>query len=466
MDGSKKAGLAEQVRRFRARFVQSAGAALGRVLTAQVLKNTVFEETGCWRERLYGPLTTLVLFIEQVLGADHSCQDAVSRGLSARVALGQAPCSLNSGPYCKARARLALGLIERLGREIAVRLCAAQPAPWLWHGRAVKLVDGTTVSMPDTAANQRAFPQSRDQKPGLGFPLARLLGIVSLSCGAVLEWASGPCEGKNSGESALLWRLMDRLAAGDVVVADRCFAGYFAIARLKQQGIDLLIRQHQRRHTDFRRGQRLGKRDHVVSWARPKRPSWMDAATYASMPESIVMREVRVAAMTLVTTLLDVKELTKAELVDLYGKRWQIELDFRAIKTVMQMDVLRCKSPDMVRKEIAVHLLAYNLVRTVMAQAACLAHLLPRQLSFKATLQVLNAFEQNLRHGPRARLSTRHAIVLGSIGQLVLPVRPNRVEPRAVKRRPKRLPLLTKPRRLWQQRLRRQQQRHAAAALR
>jgi hypothetical protein len=466
MDGSKKAGVVEQVRRFRARFVQSAGKALGKVLTAQVLKNAVLEETGSWRERLYGPLTTLVLFIEQVLGADHSCQDAVSRGLSARVALGQVPCSLNSGPYCKARARLALGLIERLGREVAARLCAGQPAPWLWRGRAVKLVDGTTVSMPDTQKNQDAFPQPRGQKPGLGFPLARLLGIVSLSCGAVLEWASGPCEGKHSGETALLWRLMDKFADGDVVVADRAFAGYFGIARLRQVGVDVLIRQHQRRHTDFRRGARLGKRDHVVSWARPQRPAWMDPTTYASMPESILMREVRLADLTLVTTLLDAKEVDKRELVDLYGKRWQIELDFRAIKTVMQMDVLRCKSPQMVRKEIAVHLLAYNLVRTVMAQAACLAHLLPRQLSFKATLQVLNAFEENLRHAPRARLSSRHALVLGSIAQLVLPVRPHRVEPRAVKRRPKPHPLLTKPRRLWQQRLRRQQQRLAASALR
>jgi hypothetical protein len=359
-----------------------------------------------------------------------------------------------------------LGLIERLGREVAARLCAGQPAPWLWRGRAVKLVDGTTVSMPDTQKNQDAFPQPRGQKPGLGFPLARLLGIVSLSCGAVLEWASGPCEGKHSGETALLWRLMDKFADGDVVVADRAFAGYFGIARLRQVGVDVLIRQHQRRHTDFRRGARLGKRDHVVSWARPQRPAWMDPTTYASMPESILMREVRLADLTLVTTLLDAKEVDKRELVDLYGKRWQIELDFRAIKTVMQMDVLRCKSPQMVRKEIAVHLLAYNLVRTVMAQAACLAHLLPRQLSFKATLQVLNAFEENLRHAPRARLSSRHALVLGSIAQRVLPVRPHRVEPRAVKRRPKPHPLLTKPRRFWQQRLRRQQQRLAASALR
>ncbi len=209
MDGSKKAAVAEQVRRFRARFVQSAGAALSKVITAEVLKSAVLEETGSWRERLYGPLTTLVLFIEQVLGADHSCQDAVARGLSARVALGRAPCSLNTGPYCKARRRLALDLIERLGRETAARLCAAQAAPWLWHGRAVKLVDGTTVSMPDTEANQRAFPQSRDQKPGLGFPLARLLGIVSLSCGRAAVAPDGQARrrGRGGGRS-LLRRLL------------------------------------------------------------------------------------------------------------------------------------------------------------------------------------------------------------------------------------------------------------------
>lgn len=466
MKRSKNGRFAEQIRRFRSRFVQSAGVALGQILTAQVLRAAVLEEAGRWRERLYSPLTTVVLFIEQVLGADHSCQDAVAHGLSARVALGQAPCSLNTGPYCKARQRLPVGLLERLGRELGARLMAAQPRQWLWRGRSVKLVDGTTVSMPDTQKNQAVFPQSPGQKPGLGFPLARLVGIVSLSCGAVLEWASGPCEGKQTGETALLWGLMDTLGRGDGVVADRYFAGYFGIARMKQRGVDVLIRQHQRRRTDFRRGRRLGKRDHVVSWTRPGRPAWMDQATYATMPESLLMREVRVAELTLATTLLDANEVSKLALVELYGQRWQIELDFRAIKTVMQMEILRCKSPAMIRKEIAVHLLAYNLVRTVMAQAACHAQVLPRQLSFKATVQVLNAFEQNLRFCPHARLAPCHAIVLGSIAQAVLPVRPDRVEPRAVKRRPKPRKLLTTPRHVLRERLRKQRQRCAEQALR
>lgn len=465
MNSNKKRHLAEQVKRLRARFVQKMGVVLGEVLPAPLLMQWVAEEAGHFRQRLYDPLQTLMLFIEQVLGADHSCQDAVARGVSSQVARGQAPGSLNTAAYCKARSRLPLMLIERLGRESGGRLCAQQPQAWRWRGREVKLVDGTTVSMPDTAANQASFPQSRTQKPGLGFPLARLVAIVSLSCGAVLDWAVGPCEGKQTGETALLWQLAKQLRPGDVVIADRYYAGYFLIAMLVQLGVDVVIRQHQRRHTDFRRGQRLGPRDHVVIWPRRKRPGWMDQATYEAMPETLRMREVRVGGWTLVTTLIDAKEVSKHDLFDLYHARWQIESDLRSIKMVMQMGVLRCKSPQMVEKEIAVHLLAYNLVRAVMAQAAYLGHLLPRQLSFKGALQLLNAFEENLRHCPRGRLAFRHAYLLGGIAQLILPHRPGRVEPRAVKRRPKPTPLLTEPRSLLQARLLKQQQQHIAACL-
>jgi hypothetical protein len=218
---------------------------------------------------------------------------ALQRGVSARVASGQSMCSLNNGPYCKARQRLALGLIERIGREVGSKLCAQQPAHWLWRGRQIKLVDGTTVSMPDTPENQASFPQSREQKTGLGFPLARLVAIVSLSCGSVLEWASGPCEGKSSGETALMWRLAHNLKQGDVVIADRYYTGYFMIALLMSLGVDIVMRQHQRRQTDFRRGQRQGVRDHIVNWERPPRPAWMSKETYVTMPESLTMREVR-----------------------------------------------------------------------------------------------------------------------------------------------------------------------------
>jgi len=436
------------------------------VIPAKRLMQWVAEEAGRFRDRIYSPLSTLVLFIEQVLSADHSCVDAVARGVSARVALEQAPCSLNSGPYCKARARLPLGLVERLGREVGQRLCVQQPRAWRWRGREVKLIDGTTVSMPDTRENQARFPQHREQRAGLGFPLARMVAIVSLSCGAVLEWAIGPCEGKQTGETALLWQLAPKLRRGEVVIADRYYAGYFMIARLMQLGVDVVIRQHQLRHTDFRRGLRLGTRDHVVSWVRPQRPAWMDEATYRTMPETLSMREVRVGGFTLVSSLTDAKQVSKQELLALYRSRWHVELDVRSIKTVMQMDILRCKRPSMVDKEIAVHLLAYNLVRSVMAKAAYLAGLLPRQLSFKGALQLLRAFEQNLRHSPYARLVIRQAHLLAGMAQMKLPYRPWRVEPRAVKRRPKTYKWLTEPRNVVRARLIEQQQRYIAAFLR
>ncbi len=460
MDDIKRRRLAGQVKRFCGRFAQGASSALGRVIPPQSLLQWIEDEAGKHRERVYGPLQTLVLFIEQVLGADQSCQDAVARGLSQRVALRQSPCSLSNGPYCKARARLALSLVERLGREVGERLSTAQPDAWRWRGREVKLIDGTTVSMPDTSANQTDFPQSKTQKAGLGFPLARLVAIISLSCGAVLEWATGPCEGKRTGETAMLWQLAHHLRPGDVVIADRYFSGYFLLAWLIRHGVDVVVRQHQLRHTDFRRGRRLGAKDHIVAWTRPPRPSWMDAATYAAMPETLLLREARVGGLTLVTSLVASEQVSKQELLVLYHARWQVELDLRSIKTVMQMEVLRCKSPAMVKKEIAVHLLAYNLVRAVMAQAASLGHLLPRQLSFKATLQLVRAFEENLRHAPRGRQTLRRAYLLAGIARLRLPHRPGRVEPRAVKRRPKPRSLLTQPRHILKSALLKQQHKH------
>lgn len=239
--------------------------------------------------------------------------------------------------------------------------------------------------MPDTPANQSEFPQSKTQKAGLGFPLTRLVAIISLSCGAVLEWATGPCEGKRTGETAPLWQRVPHFRPGDIAIADRYFSGYFMLAWLIRHGVDVVVRQHQLRHTDFRRGRRLGAKDHVVAWAGAQRPAWMDAATYAAMPETLHLREARVGGLTLVTSLIEAGQVSKKDLLILYHARWQVELDLRSIKTVMQMGVLRCKSPEMVKKELAVHLLAYNLIRAVMAQAAFLGHVLPRQLSFKAT---------------------------------------------------------------------------------
>jgi hypothetical protein len=455
--------LGEQVRRFRARFVQGASGALSQLLPQAELETCVRHYAGSYRNRIYAPLVTLGLFVDQVMSADHSCQDAVARGVSAQVAAGQVPGSLSTGPYCKARQRLVPELLVRLSQALGRRLCEAQPTLWRWRGREVKLIDGTTVSMPDTRTNQTQYPQGSQQKAGLGFPIARIVGIISLGCGAIVEWAMGPCEGKKSGENSMLWTMGAALNPGDIVLADRYYAGYFTLARLLGLGVDVVTRQHQLRHTDFRRGQRLGKHDHVVTWIRPQRPAWMDETTYNAMSETLTLRETRVGGWILVSSLSDARTVSKQDLLQLYGWRWQIELDFRAIKTVMQMDVLRCKTPAMILKEIAAHLFAYNLVRSVMAQAACIAGVLPRQLSFKAALQQLRAFEQQMRHGQHTSTERAHDCILWAIGRMKLPHRPGRVEPRAVKRRPKNQPILTQPRSALRARLKKQQEQHIAS---
>lgn len=416
------------------------------VLPADGLARVLEEEVGPHRQRIYPPLTVLGLFIGQALSADGACQDAVGRNLSDRCAQGQAPCSLNTGPYCKARQRLPLGLINRLGVSVGEALERAAPAQWQWRGRSVKLMDGTTVSMPDTAANQTAYPQSGAQPPGLGFPLAMVVALISLSTGAVLNWALGPCRGKHTGESALFRALLPQLQAGDIVLADRYHCNYFTVALLRERGVDLVTRQHARRLTDFRRGKRLGRRDRLVQWRRPQRPGWMDAQTYARMPETLTLRQVKVAGRVVVSTLSDGRSVSAADLDALYRRRWQVEVDLRSIKAEMGMDCVRAKSALMVDKEIGVYLLAYNLVCALMARAGAAAQVTARALSFKATLQLLLAFQQHLRLSAARTATVMTAHLLGAISMLELPIRPDRVEPHAIKRRPKRHRLLTVPR--------------------
>ena len=445
--------LEESIRRFRSGFLQSGREKLFNVLPAQELARAVQEEVGVWRDRRYAPLVALRLFVEQVLHADHACQDAVVRYASERVAQGEAQVSLSTGPYCNARKRLPLGLVERLGKSVGERLEGASTAAWKWRGRLVKIVDGTTVTMPDTEENQARYPQHGVQKPGLGFPIARLVALVSLGCGAVLNWAMGPYKGKQTGEDALFRLLYGSLVKGDIVLADRYHCSYFTVAVLYLMGIDVLTRQHSRRVTDFRRGQRLGKRDHLVVWERPARPEWMEQELYAQIPEELVVREAKVAQWVLVSTLIDPVQVSKEELNALYVQRWHIELDLRAIKTVMGMEILRCKSAPMVQKEVGAFFLAYNLIRAAMAQAAACAKLLPRQLSFCGAKRMVNSFMDLLRGRAARGLIQMFAYLRGAIALLLLPHRPNRVEPRAVKRRPKPHRLLTELRNVARARL-------------
>jgi hypothetical protein len=326
----------------------------------------------------------------------------------------------------------------------------------LLGGRPIKLIDGSTVSMPDTKANQKTYPQSKTQRPGVGFPMARLVAVLSFSCGAVLGLAVGPYKGKQTGEPALLRQLWNCFAPGDVAVADCCYGSFWNFAMLLARGVDSVFPLHQCRTCDFRRGRRLGKEDHLVRWFKPvQRPEWMSRKTYNALPPTLELREVRIhiaqpgfrtESLVLATTLLDPEKVTCSTLAEVYRVRWHAELDLRSIKVTMQMDVLRCKTPEMVRKEIWAHLLAYNFIRTIMAQAAAGLGVPARELSFSGALQTFNAFRPMLQMVAAALRSTLWHTMLAAIGCHRVGNRPDRVEPRAIKRRPKAHKLLTIPR--------------------
>ena len=386
------------------------------ILDAKMVEAALTAEGVTFNERLYTPLVTTCLFLSQVLDPDHSCRATVARLIVWLAINGRKPCSPETGSYCDARQRLPLGVVARLVHQTAREVEGSAAEAWLWKGRRVTLVDGTTATMPDTAENQEAFPQMKAQEPGLGFPIVRMVAIIALATGVVRDLAMGPYEGKETGETALFRALWDSLDAGEVVLGDRYFASFFGIAGLSRRGVDSLFRMHQRRKYDFRRGRQLGVEDPVVTWTKPARPEWMDEATYAQMPATLEVRALRVTVdqpgfrvneLVLVTTLLDAEGYAKEAIASLFIERWNIELDFRSIKCVLQMDVLRCKTPEMVRKEIWMHLLAYNLIRGLMAKAAAGHGKQPRQLSFKGALQTMTAFQDALRGATpsdRARL--------------------------------------------------------------
>lgn len=448
MKDSKVERIRQNIAMFKRQFLQDGAGVFGQALGEQELAAVMNERVEPYRERLYPPLDTLRLFVGQVLSADRACQDVVGRRLSERIAQGQSASALNTGVYCDARQRLPITLPVTLGIRLGERLEWMAPSAWRWRGRTVKLFDGTTVSMPDTPGNQRVYPQSREQKPGLGFPIARIGALIGLSSGAILGYQVAACEGKGTGEQSLLANLLAHLDDGDVLLADALLATWWIIEDAISRGADVVMPQHGVRITDFTRGQRLGKNDHVVQWPRPPKPKKMSAEDYARYPEFITMREVEVGGRTLVTTLLEPTVASARALGALYKMRWNIEVDFRTIKATLEMDVLRCKSQPMVDKEIAVYFLAYNLVRWAMAKAALLADVLPRILSFSGAKRLLSAFADQLRRTSGDEIRILIETVTASIGKLRLPNRPDRIEPRAKKRRPKKLPLLTVPRQL------------------
>jgi hypothetical protein len=453
----------QQLQFLRQQFLQDRDVPFSNVLSETIVVNALTAVGAFWKERIYTPLVTLWVFLGQVLSADHSCRAAVAGLIAHRISRGQPPCSPETGAYCQARKRLPEKFFSEVARQTGRALEADVTVDWLWKRRHVYMFDGATVSMPDTAENQDAYPQPDTQKPGLGFPLARIAAIFSLSCGAVLDLGICRYAGKSQGELSMLRRLWGLFEPGDVLLTDRLMCSWTDMVILKQRGVESVTRLN-KRVADFRRGTRLGKGDHIVRWPKPSCPRSLDWQTYKSLPDFLTVRETRVLVeqpgfrsqtIIVVTTLLNAEEITSSDLAELYRARWHNELDLRSIKQTMQMEILRCKTPELVRKEIWTHLLAYNLIRTIIAQAATRHGLEPRSISFKGAIQTLEAFQPMIalqgHRGSAFRMSLyRH--ILDAIALHRVADRPDRVEPRLRKRRPKHYGYLRKPRHEYQTR--------------
>jgi hypothetical protein len=430
-----------------------------RDLLSETRIQTALERAGVeFRDRIYSPMVTLWAFLSQLMSRkDSSCRDAVSRVLADRVARRQKACSMETTSYCEARRRLPEEVISGLTREMGRELHRQAPPEWLWKGRRVQIVDGSTATMDDTQENQDEYPQSRNQKAGLGFPILRFVVLLSLAVGTVLECAVGACRGKKTGEQSLFRQTWEALETGDIVLGDRLYDAYRDIALLKARGIDVVFGKKQSRHCDFRCGRRLGKDDHVVTWKKPK----YDASRYdskeewMSLPEEMRIREIRVMVsrkgyrtrtIMVVTTLLDAELYSAQDVTDLFAQRWHCELDLRSIKQALGMRHLHCRSPEMVRKELWTYLLAYNLIRVRMAQAAAVHGVVPRTLSFTAAKTLLDNFAPHLETARGAEHQRIEAEMIDAIVRCRVGNRPHRKEPRAVKKRPQTHPYLTKPR--------------------
>lgn len=418
-------------------------------------------------DEVWNPALTLWAFLTQVVSSAKSCTAAVARALCWRLALGLEPCSANTGAYCKARQKLPEALLRHLAVEVAARLEQQAPDPWRWRGRRVRIIDGSVVTAADTAANQEVYPQ-RDHLPaGAGFPLVRLVVLFSLATAACLSGVFGPYRGKGCGETTLARSLLDDLAAGDVLLGDRLFGTYWMFAWLLGRQVDGVFRLHAHRRRDgssrSSRTQRvLGEQDNLVVWRRPKRPGWMEEDTYATIQRQVVVRIVwrrvevpgfRTQEITLATTLLDASVYSAEELVALYRQRWLAELHLRTLKQAMKMEHLVCKAPEMLRKEVWAHLLGYNLIRSVQAQAAVERGVLPRRMSFATARQTVEAMRELLTFSVAPHRAGVVKALWVAIGREEVGERPDRVEPRRVKRGPKAYPRLRQSRQQARQRI-------------
>ena len=405
------------------------------------------------RERPYSVRRTWWCFLWQMLGGNAACRDVV-RQLQAMLALeGRSSVDEGTSAYCQARARLPDDLlISALQQSAQAATARVAPSPAL-QGRAVKMLDGTTFTVPDTPLNQASYPQSKAQAPGCGFPLVHLLAVWDARGAVIGDLALGS---QLDGELRLLHQLAPRLAPQDIVVYDRALGHYVGCALLRARAIDLISRVHTRR-IDWRQGQRLGRDERLVTWRKSRvQPPYLTDEEWAALPEAITVRIVRVRVrqkgfrtreLVLVTTLLDAVAYPAAEIVEAYRRRWRLEMCLDDLKTTLGLDALRCLSPKMVQRELIMLLTAHNLVRAVMAEAAAASTVPLDRLSFTGSLVTLRTFCAACAQATRPALRrTLWSELLRIIAADLIPLRPDRWEPRAVKRRPKSYPRLNRPR--------------------
>ncbi|PZD75079.1 hypothetical protein C1752_00206 [Acaryochloris thomasi RCC1774] len=446
--------MSESAAILKHQFSKSLGLPWADILPASRLDAILEEEAILSRSRVYPPVVTLWAMLYQALSADKSLRNTVKCITTWLTAAGSQPPSSDTGAYSKARGRLPESLLQRLIPETANRLAQAVSPEHLWCGRPVKVYDGTTVLMADSAANQQGYPQHGNQAAGCGFPLARLVVFFCLITGAVVSACIAPWSMSEIVMSRLLYQ---ELEVDDVAMADQAYGSYVDLALIQQKGADGVLRKHHARKTDFRKGNKNGIGDHQVTWHKPaQRPEHMSEAEFAMIPKTLVVREVclrlslkgfRDQRIIVVTTLLDAQRYSAQQLTRLYGWRWPAaEVNLRHLKTTLKMEMLTAKTPQMVRKDIWAHLLGYNLLRSLMEYAAPLADDARTQLSLQGARQHFNQMLALLAIATRATSKRLYAHLLESIAFDLLPARPNRHEPRVVKRRPKSFPRMRQPR--------------------
>lgn len=441
----KQKHIARQVEFYKHKLlVSEKEISLTKILSSDECQSII---NGCreFRERIYPPITTLFMFIKQVMHPDKSCKNIVAGMIAEKMLTGENAISNNTGPYCKARAWLPESSVKALLKEVGSSAIRETPNVWKWRGKEVKGADGTTLLMPDTKENQSIFPQHGGQEQGVGFPITPVVAILSLSTGVVLDYAMEAFQGKGTGESSLLRSMLSCINSGDVFLGDAYFPNFFLMCDLKERGADGVFRGQGQRKYDFRKGVMLGTKDHIVEWYKPAQPFWMNDEQYQAYPDYIRIREFKVNGKVYVTTFLCQKKYCKHELAWLYGLRWQCEITLRNIKSVMRMDMLSCKTPTMIRKETSIHFLAYNFIRIIMAEACSKYSGIPNQASFKGTVQLINQFMPFLLKGGDSKKET-YAKLLSLIVKNKVGNRPGRSEPRMVKRRRKPFPLLHRSR--------------------